>query len=254
MNDHPQESLPAFALGALDTDEARSVIAHVAACPSCRDDVELWAVIVALLPYMATPSDPPAHIKRRLFALVDTAAAPGTGTRPRMGAGRRWVNMLAGGGVALALVFGLLFIDMRQRADMFATQIAERDQAIKRIQTLVDQEHQQLLFVSGALPRQLTGRQPAAVATMFMQPGQRHALLVVRGLKPAQEGKVYQLWFAMADKPVSAASFTVGPDGMAMVLIDTPAPVDAYSQVMITVEQAGGSQTPSDEIVFQAKL
>jgi anti-sigma-K factor RskA len=236
MNDHPHDSLPAFALGALDTDEAHQVMAHVALCPSCRDDVELWGAVVALLPYMAAPSDPPIHIKRRLFALVDAAAAPtGAGARAR-----RWMAMVAANALALALVFGVLFIDMRQRAATLTARIAEQDQ--------------QVLFMSAAMPHWFAGRQPNAVATIFMKPGDKHVVMLVYGLKPLAAGKAYQFWFATADKPVSCKIFTVAPDGTAMLVIDAPAPADHYTQVMITVEPAGGSQTPSDEIVLQAGL
>ncbi|MFL5800274.1 MAG: anti-sigma factor domain-containing protein [Roseiflexaceae bacterium] len=244
MNDHPYDSLSAFALGALDTDEARQVIAHVAACPSCRDDVELWGAVIALLPYMAMPSDPPAHIKRRLFALVDAAAAAPHGAggraRPRVGGVRRWVHGVAASAFMLALVFGVLLIDMRWRADALTAQVAERDQ--------------QMLFVSAAIPHRLAGPQPAAVAIMFVKPGEQHVVLVVQGLKPLAAGKTYEFWFATATQPRPSQIFMVGPDGTAMLEFDAPAPVDRYAQVMVTVEPAGGSQIPSGEVVLQAML
>ena len=244
MNDHPYDSLSAFALGALDTDEARQVIAHVAVCPSCRDDVELWGAIIALLPYMAAPSDPPAHIKRRLFALVDAvAAAPhgaGGRARPGMGGMRRWVHGVAAGAFMLALVFGVLLIDMRRRADALTAQVAERDQ--------------QMLFVSAATPHRLAGPRPAAVAIMFAKPGKQHVVLVVQGLKPLAVGKTYEFWFATATQQIPAKTFMVGPDGTAMLEFDAPAPMDHYARVMVTIEPAGGSQTPSGEVVLQGML
>jgi anti-sigma-K factor RskA len=236
MNDHPHDSLPAFALGALDIDEARQVMAHVASCPSCRDDVEVWGAVVALLPYMAAPSDPPTHIKRRLFALVDAAGAPpGIGARAR-----RWMIMVAANALALALVFGLLFVDMRQRTATLSARIAQQDQ--------------QVLFMSAATPHWVAGRQSAAVATLFTKPGEKHVVLLVHGLKPLAAGKAYQFWFATADKQVPCTSFTVDADSAAMVVIDAPAPADHYTQIMITIEPASGSQTPSHEVVLQAGL
>jgi hypothetical protein len=89
---------------------------------------------------------------------------------------------------------------------------------------------------------------------MFMQPGNTHAVLFVSGLKPPADGKIYQFWFATADKPVPSKTFTVGPDGAAMVTIEAPAAVDGYAQVMVTIEPARGSQLPSSEVVLQASL
>jgi anti-sigma-K factor RskA len=242
MNDHPYESLPAFALGALDTNEAHQVFAHVAACPTCRDDVELWVAIVALLPYAAPPSDPPAHIKRRLFALVDAVAAAPEPRPPRPSAAGwlRPANVVASGALALALVFGVLLIGMRQRVDLLTAGLATRDQ--------------QMQFMSAATAHQFAPRQPAVGATMYIKPSEPHALLVLRNLKPLAEGKVYQLWFAKAGHQLPSNIFTVDSAGMAMVEVDASAPVDQYDLVMVTVEPVGGSPAPSQDVVFQAEL
>jgi hypothetical protein len=252
MNDHPHDALPALALGALDTDEALQVIAHVSVCSSCRDDVDLWATIITLLPYMAVPSDPPAQIKHRLFALVEAAAPPASArARPYLGGLQRWMNIAAAGGVTLALVFGLLFFNMRQHADMLNTQVAERDQTLKHEKTLFGK---QMLFASAAWPRPLAGRQPEAGATMFVKPGDQHTMLVVWGLKPLATGQVYQFWFATADQQIPSKTFIVDSDGVAIVEIDAPEPISHYTQVMVTVESAGDIRVPSDQVVLQAPL
>ncbi len=189
MNNHPYESLPAFALGALDADEAHQVFAHVAVCPTCRDDVELWAAVAAMLPYAAESCDPPSHIKHRLFAMVDAVAAvpeASAATGPRAAGWLHRANHVATSALVLALVCGVLFIGMRQRADLLTAELATRDQ--------------QMLFMSVATAHQFAARQPVAGATMYMKPGDAHALLLVRDLKPLADGEVYQLWCAKADR------------------------------------------------------
>lgn len=242
MNDHPYESLPAFALGALDANEAHQVVAHVAACSTCRDDVELWVAIVALLPYAAPPSDPPAHIKRRLFALVDAVAAmpEPRAARPRAAGWLRPANVVASGALALALVFGGLLFAMGQRVDLLTAGLAARDQ--------------QMQFMSVATAHQFAAPQSAVGATIYIKPGEPHALLVVRNLKPLADGKVYQLWFAKAGHQLPSNIFASDPAGIATVAVDAPAPVDQYDLMMVTVEPVGGSPTPSQDVVFQAEL
>ena len=241
MNTHPYESLPAFALGALDTDEARQVFAHVAVCPTCRDDVELWSAVAAMLPYAADSCEPPSHIKHRLFAMVDAVAnVPEVSAvaSPRAAGWLHRANLVATSALVLALVCGVLFIGMRQRADLLAVELATRDQ--------------QMLFMSAATAHQLAARQPVAGATMYLKPGDSHALLIVRDLKPLVDGKVYQLWCAKAERQLPLMTFMVDSSGEAMVDINAPAPVDQYDLVMVTVEPAGGSSMPSAEVVLQA--
>ena len=58
-NDHPQDSIPAFVLGALDIDEALLVNAHVIECPGCRAfDTLDWRVPAHAAP-AALVGEPP---------------------------------------------------------------------------------------------------------------------------------------------------------------------------------------------------
>ena len=71
MRKHPNaDDLPAFALGALDAEEAHLIRAHLAACPRCRAIVKSYSTVVCLLPYAAALQSPPPRLKRRLLASV----------------------------------------------------------------------------------------------------------------------------------------------------------------------------------------
>ena len=130
----------------------------------------------------------------------------------------------------------------------------ERQRTIEHISAQLERERQDMVFVSSAVSQPLSAAQAGAGGKMFMQPGSTHAVLFVSGLKPPAAGKVYQFWFATADKQVPSNTFTVGPDGAAIVPIEAPAPVNGYAQVMVTMEQAPGSQRPSAEVVLEASL
>ncbi len=100
MNEHPHDSLPAFALGALDADEASQVIEHVSACPTCRDDAEVWGAVVALLPYSTPLHDPPAHLTAPETVgkpLAPTSLAPGARGKMYMRLGGRQAMLLVAG-------------------------------------------------------------------------------------------------------------------------------------------------------------
>jgi hypothetical protein len=273
MNEHPYDSLPAFALGALDADEASRVIYHVAACQACREDVEAWSAVVAMLPYVAAPRDPPGHIKHRLFAMIASTSgeqfsAPARRARER--GTQRWMGVLAAGSLALALVFGLLFADARRSAGELTaqvenarriasdltTQIELRNKAIQQLHGQLDQTRQGFDFIAyrAAVDQPLVAGQARAEGKMFMRVGDTHAVLVVRGLKQSEPGKVYKFWFATATAQVPSSTFTVGPDGIAAVALEAPQAVNTYAQVMVTVETDPDSSTPSDDIVLQAEL
>jgi hypothetical protein len=53
---------------------------------------------------------------------------------------------------------------------------------------------------------------------------------------------------------VPSVTFDVSEEGMAVLLIEAPAPVNQYDQVMITVEQASGATSPSGEVMLSGSL
>ena len=74
MRQHPHANdLPAFALGALDAEEAHLVRVHLAACPCCRAAVKDYSTVICLLPYTAPLQSPPERLKWRLLASVAAA-------------------------------------------------------------------------------------------------------------------------------------------------------------------------------------
>ncbi|HEX5690582.1 MAG TPA: anti-sigma factor, partial [Roseiflexaceae bacterium] len=265
MNDHPHDSLPAFALGALDASEASQVLGHVAECPACREDIETWSEVVALLPYAASQYAPPAHVKRRLLAMVAATSAPSAAAPARPERARSpWMRLAAVSSLALALVLGLLFANARQQIgdlnaqigqrnaaiQQMGADISQRDAALQQITVKLEQMNQQVLqarkgfdFVAytSTVDQPLAGEQRAE-GKMFMRPGDTQALLVVHGLAASAPGKTYQFWFATGDTQVPSEPFTVGTDGFAMVMLEAPQAVDTYAEVMITVEPVPGSK------------
>jgi len=158
--------------------------------------------------------------------------------------------------LALALAFGGLLLDARSRVSALATQLQQSQQNIQQLRSRIDQDVQLARFMSArqTVAQRLDGADSRASAVMYMQPASPHAVLVVQGLRPADSGKVYQFWLAKPGVQVPSATFDIGQDGMAMLTIDAPGPLNEYAQVMVTVEQAGGSQQPSNQVVLSGTL
>jgi anti-sigma factor RsiW len=68
---HPYEDdIPAFALGALDPEEALQISAHVAHCPACHAEVATYHALVGLLCYASPLQEPPVHLRERILTHI----------------------------------------------------------------------------------------------------------------------------------------------------------------------------------------
>jgi len=135
-------------------------------------------------------------------------------------------------------------------------QRAQDAQAIGRMQAQIAHDQQLAMFISApqTLARALEGDDQHAHATMYMQPNNTQAVLVVAGMPRAKPGMTYQFWLAKPGVQIPSATFDVSDDGLAIIQINAPAPVDQFDQVMVTIEQTGGATQPSDTIMLRGAL
>ena len=90
-----------------------------------------------------------------------------------------------------------------------------------------------------------TGAAEASARLMIDADGRRGAL-VVTGLRPLPEDRVYQLWFARAgETPVTGGPFRVNRRGEAAVVLAVPVPLAQARAIAITEEPAPRSSAPT---------
>ncbi|NJN15127.1 MAG: anti-sigma factor [Oscillochloris sp.] len=108
----------------------------------------------------------------------------------------------------------------------------------------------------GVATRELQAADAAEMARgeMYMYPGNSDAVVLFSGLETLEAGKVYQFWLADGATQVAGGTFSVNASGIATLVIDAPREVNAYRQVMVTVEPAGGSTSPSNQVVLSGSL
>lgn len=164
-------------------------------------------------------------------------------------------------------------VQLRQTAQTVEAQLtaAQRELNETRVQLAASQRELQEMQASGGKDEQLvsfiaapqtvsqllgtTERAPdEASARMFMQPGHNRLVLLIYGLRSAEPGKVYRLWLAKGNQAIAIGTVTVGPDGVAEFVVDAPEPMDAYDQVMITLDEVDTVMQPSEEVIFEASL
>ena len=81
-----RDLLGAFALGAVDAEEAAQVRAHLATCAECQAEMaELWLAVDSL-PSTIEPMEPPPALRDRIAAAVMAEAASPAPTPPILSA------------------------------------------------------------------------------------------------------------------------------------------------------------------------
>ncbi|MCS6841638.1 MAG: anti-sigma factor [Roseiflexus sp.] len=147
----------------------------------------------------------------------------------------------------------------QRELDETRTQLAASQRELQEVRALAGTDVQLVSFiVAPQTVSQLLGTTKhapkEASARMFMQPGHNRLVLLIYGLKSAEPGKVYRLWLAKGDQAIAIGTVAVGPDGVAEFVVDAPEPMDAYDQVMITLDEVDTAARPSEEVIFEASL
>jgi anti-sigma factor RsiW len=86
---HPDDLLPAYALGSLEADEVAAVERHLATCRRCAAEVDRLRRTVDLLPLAATPVPPPQGSREALLSRVRRDRLQRERRRRDPGPGRR---------------------------------------------------------------------------------------------------------------------------------------------------------------------
>lgn len=247
----------AYALGALDRDEALAFEDHLNHCPACRIEAaeltETAARMAVAVPapvsqdlfdrvmeqVRTTPQLPP-RLPLAGEARTDPPSAPPVAPepaggrvvplrpRPRARAPRRWLT------AATVIVLAVL-------AGTMATRVAgerAREDELAAIMSDPDGQHVELAGQGGG---QLS---------VHVQPGTGRAAVDARGLPGLDPSKTYELWFMDGGVPVRATTFT--PDGSGSTRVAFDAPVARPDAFAVTVEPAGGRDVPTPPLVFQA--
>jgi negative regulator of sigma E activity len=243
-----RDLLGAFALGAVDAEEATRVRAHLATCAECQAEMaELWLAVDSL-PGMIEPIEPPPALRDRIAeAIMAEAASPAPVPsalsappalepapavpeliRKPASFWSRATPWAAAAAVLLLLSAGLLVWNLRLRE-----QIQEATAPVAETIALAP-----------------TDAAPGARGEVTYRPQDRLFLLDVRDLPPLKPDQVYEVWLIGANGPKPAGTFDRPTDQHAIV-----ADRDLYNTLAITAEPGPlGTEAPTGEIVATASL
>lgn len=95
-----------------------------------------------------------------------------------------------------------------------------------------------------------SGTRPAAAGTVTTT-ADGAVTLAVMNLPPPEADQTYQAWLIVGDTPISAGTFAVDATGRALVTLANP-PAAAFDAFGVSLEPAGGSQTPTEIVLLGA--
>lgn len=219
MTEHDpfHDQAAAWALGALDDEEARRFADHLEGCGACRDEVARLQPVADALALSVPPAAAPPELRRSVMDAV--RAEPEAPARRWLGAaGRRSAPRMLAPALAACAAVGV----------GVAIGVGVAGGGAPPARTVI-----------------ATARAPGTpgARAVLVESG-RHATLRVVGMPVPPSGRVYQAWLVhRGEPPTPDAVFTVDRRGRgSTALYGDPSRAAA---VLVTTEPRGGSRVPT---------
>ena len=231
------ELAAAYALGALDVAEERSVSAHLSTCDQAHAEARSLIDAAAALPASLEPVAPSPALRDRLMATVATTAqehrSAVTPVRERVAAPveprRAWWQLgalpagLAAVGLAAAVGLGAWGVSVN-------AQLAERDAALRAVAS-ADSIH----AASGA------------VGSGWVIESGDEAMFMAEDLAELPDGQLYEFWLIDAEGNAAAAGILTETDDVTLVTLERG--IEDAAVFAVTVEAERVEQSANDPVM-----
>jgi anti-sigma-K factor RskA len=259
MKDHAQfaEDLALYAMGTLDDQACPELQAHLGTCGECRRELEALRADLALLALSATGPQPPQRSRQRLMAAVAASSREAKQSRPASAPVRQWSRWLFWAPLAASILLAVHtgFLMYAHREDHRAYEDVVKQLQDERVQHARAQEILDMLRDPKALQMTLvaakTGTQPQVKVIYVQDKG--HVLLIANNVSELPANKAYQLWLlpAKGGDPMPAGTFKTDWRGHGMKLHYMQTAGINAKAFAVTIENEGGSETPTPPIVME---
>jgi anti-sigma-K factor RskA len=248
-----RELTGAYALDAVSDRERREFEMHLEACPACAEEVRSLRAAAAELAAAVPYRRPPAELRNRVLASIETSAQSAPSTSGTASTSSRAAWWLAAAASVAAVAIGAYAATLRSQVNLLEGELrVARVQAAAAQQQLAQAQRDiRLVNVSTgilAAPDVVRvdlrgqGRAPNASARAFWSPS-RGVLFTAAALPALPATQVYQLWIVTDGGPVGAGLLAPDASGASMILGETNAPV--AKAFAVTIERAGGVEKPT---------
>ncbi len=220
-----QELLAAYALDAVEGDEAEAIELHLRECPRCRGEVAEHREIAALLASGHAPA--PIDVWESIEASLDEKALPLRAT-PIVPTASKWrrVARVAVASVAAAAigVLGVRVVEQGQQLDRVQGALQERTLLNSALAAQGQPDARRVVLRSGN----------GVVLAHAVMTSDGTGFVWADGLPPVAADRTYQLWAVVGGEKISAGVLGADPD---LVPFRASGEVAALA---ITEEPAGG--------------
>ena len=256
--------LGAFALDAVDGDEADAIRRHLDECPRCASEVaEHWEV-TGLIANAGV--DAPAELWDRIAARIEAApvgarrpaplqltspstAPPGPTRRARERVALSVVGTIAAAAAVVAVVLAVQVGRLDQRVGQLASASRQTGLGQSVQAALLDPKAQRVtLAVTGTIPTATVAPDNGARAAVVVIDPDGSAFVLNTGLPRLAADRTYQLWGVVRGQTVSLGLLGSYPHDVAFT-VNPSAPVKVFA---VTAEVAGGVVRPTHAPVAES--
>jgi anti-sigma-K factor RskA len=224
----------AYALDALDADEAKAYEAHLAQCEPCREELSSLSESATALAWAVDAPPPPAALRERILA---AAAAERTNVVP-LPTRRPWLVRATS---AVAAVAACTAVGL----GVWATSLSH---SVNRERAARAADAGALAILSDPASRRVALDGGNGIVAVDRS---GDGVLVVDRLAPAPSGKTYEAWVIPPGGAATAAGLFEGGGDTTVVRLARS--VAHGSMVAVTVERAGGVDSPTHQPVLRAR-
>jgi anti-sigma-K factor RskA len=243
VHDDYKEMIPARALSALDAAEDQALNEHLENCAECRKELEDWQATAAALSLTPDPAEPSPQVRERILSEVRKDLKSTPEVIPFRSTPKRniWSSFGSLGAIAAVVLFAALSIGLAV--------LWRQNQKLERSKEFVE-----LVNTPGARVSELSGVDPGQGATAKLAYDRAgRAILMASKLPSVPQGKAYQLWFIVGNKPpVPGKTFVPDSAGNAVLKDELPREAIDANVFAITVEPERGSNAPTSPIYLRS--
>jgi hypothetical protein len=247
----------AVALDSVESDEARLVEDHAAACPECtlrlRDFREVAAVLGSAVPQV----DPPEALRGRVLE-----AARHAGQSPAPDPRRTWPQWRRRLRIAPAWLVAAASLVLSLGAMIWAATLQGQIVALQTDAQIAREraaryDHVAEVLASDRLairPLQPVVQDMPSRGTVYMDPLSGTGMVTCHNMPPLEQGHAYQVWFVRGNERVSGGLIWPDHYGNGYTLIKVPPDLQSFDSVGLTDEPGTGSDWPTTPRVIGTRL
>lgn len=247
-----------YAAGSLDAAEAAELREHLATgCPQCAGYLAEAEATLAILPLHLEARQPSPGLKQNILSRARAEAPRQESSSMRIGG---WDRVVLPAAIAAVLAVAVTLLVVRQ---FWPVNVHSPDdqKTIADLQGQLGSAEVQVAEVQKSLQgmkfAELRGSaQPAAVGHVFLDTAMKNWYFFTCGMKPAPDGKTYELWLIHDNQKIPAGTFDVSENGTATLLGSIPPlPGGATVTLAVTDEPSHGPhQVPTGHLQIKGDI